>query len=114
VELVDGKPVFYSLGNLLMRMTTGKPWTEWGALARITLQKGIAPRAEICPYRIHGMRPVPLAGDPFRQRYESFFRFRFESLLRVAGLLEPASEVRLGEFGADGCAPLEPRSDAGR
>lgn len=109
VEMVQGRPVFYSLGNLLMRMTTGKPWTEWGALARLTLTRTGPPRAEICPYRIFGLRPVPLADDPNRRRHEAFFRFRFERLLRVAELVDPGSEATLGEFGDDGCAPLRPR-----
>lgn len=106
IEIVDGKPIFYSLGNLLMRMTTGQPWTEWGALARVTLSRARPPEAAICPFRIHGFDPVPLAGDPLRDRYESFFRFRFERLLAVARIVAPESEVVLGEFEADGCAPI--------
>jgi poly-gamma-glutamate synthesis protein (capsule biosynthesis protein) len=69
--LVRGKPVFYSLGNLLMRMKTGKPWTEYGALTRLTLAKSGAATIELCPYRIFGLDPVLLASDPRRQVHES-------------------------------------------
>lgn len=122
VAFVDGKPVFYGLGNLLMRMASGKPWTELGALARITWRKsenrsdadaGVAGATRhgdvaICPVRIHGLDPVPLAKDPDRRRIEGHFRAQLERLLRAGSIVEPATAATLGEFGADGCASLEP------
>jgi poly-gamma-glutamate synthesis protein (capsule biosynthesis protein) len=109
IEFVDGRPIFYSLGNLLMRMTSGQPWTEWGLLARVELRRGSAPLASVCPFRIWGLDPVPLGRDEQRKRYEPYFRFRFERLLRVAGVLEPESEAVLGPLGPDGCATIRPR-----
>lgn len=110
IEMVGGRPIFYSIGNLLMRMTTGKPWTEWGLLARVTLRSKGPPEASVCPFRISGFDPVPLAGDPHRKQHQAFFRFRFERLLRVAGLIDPASEAVLGPFDEDGCATVRPRA----
>jgi poly-gamma-glutamate capsule biosynthesis protein CapA/YwtB (metallophosphatase superfamily) len=111
VELVHGRPVFYSLGNLLMRMTSGQPWTEVGILARVRLARGRPPEPSVCPFRIDGLEPVPLAADPRRTSYEAFFRARFESLLRVAERMDPPSALDLGPFGADGCAALVPRAN---
>ncbi|MBI4703897.1 MAG: CapA family protein [Deltaproteobacteria bacterium] len=103
VDFYRGKPIFYSLGNLLMRMKTGEPWTEFGMLARLVLGRGgAAVSVEICPFRIFGLDPVPLAADPKRRPYEALFRFKYGLLLRG-----PAA-ARMGELGADGCARLLP------
>ncbi|MBI4701998.1 MAG: CapA family protein [Deltaproteobacteria bacterium] len=102
VEFVDGRPVLHSLGNLLMRMKTGAPWTELGMLARIVLRRGgLAPSVEICPYRLWGYTAIPLAADPKRQAYEAHFALKYGWLLRGSG-------TRMGAFGADGCAALLP------
>jgi poly-gamma-glutamate synthesis protein (capsule biosynthesis protein) len=106
VEWVDGKPVFFSLGNLLMRMVTGKPWTEFGLLARVELRRGGRPRAEACPVRIHGLDAIPLGADPQRAVVEPLFRTRFEQLLQAGAIVDPASRVRLGPFDDHGCARL--------
>jgi poly-gamma-glutamate capsule biosynthesis protein CapA/YwtB (metallophosphatase superfamily) len=104
-----GKPIFYSLGNLLMRMVTGKPWTQFGMLARLRLGKAGAVSAEICPFRIHGFEPIPLAGDPQRAVFEEIFRAAFVRLLDFGARERPETATRLGAFGADGCAPVTPQ-----
>jgi poly-gamma-glutamate synthesis protein (capsule biosynthesis protein) len=111
VEWVDGTPVFFSLGNLLMRMVTGKPWTEYGLLARVELQRGARPKAEACPVRIHGLDAIPLGADPQRASVEPFFRARFERLLAAGAAVDPSSRVRLGPFDEHGCARLYPGSE---
>ena len=101
-----GRPIFYSLGNLLMRMKTGEPWTEFGMLARLRLGERIG--VEICPYRIFGLDPIALGRDEHRATYEGMFRTRFEALLREGALIDPESAVTLGPFGDDGCAEVTP------
>jgi poly-gamma-glutamate capsule biosynthesis protein CapA/YwtB (metallophosphatase superfamily) len=103
-----GKPVFYSLGNLLMRMVTGKPWTEYGMLARVTFADGAETRVEVCPYRLFGLDPVPLVKGKDRAAHQTMFRTKFEALLAGAGFASGETAARLGKLGSDGCAPLEP------
>ena len=117
VELVQGRPVLYSLGNLLMRMHSAHAWTGFGVLARVTLEPGRAtperpappepPRLarpvtklELCPYRIHHVHPMSFVGDRQRAAYEAQILGRMRSLTRALGPLS------LGPAGPDGCAPL--------
>jgi poly-gamma-glutamate synthesis protein (capsule biosynthesis protein) len=109
--ILRGKPIFYSLGNLLMRMVTGKPWTQFGMLARLRLgRRGAIASVEICPFRIHGFEPIPLAGDPERALFEEHFRAAFVRLLDFGARERPETAATLGAFAADGCAPLTPPS----
>jgi len=110
VEIHDGKPIFYSLGNLLMRMSTSQPWTEYGMLARLTFEPKGAISAEVCPIRTFGLDVVPLGTDSTRELRERFFRVRFGNLLNAGAKVDPASAVELGPFSEDGCAPLTPRA----
>ncbi len=97
-----GRPIVYSLGNLLMRMHSGHPWTEMGLSVKLELQKGAPPRLFACPFRIHGIEPVPLAQDPRRKAYESHFFARFQALSRRAG------GASIGPSSEDGCAAVGP------
>jgi poly-gamma-glutamate capsule biosynthesis protein CapA/YwtB (metallophosphatase superfamily) len=110
VEIHGGKPIFYSLGNLMMRMSTSQPWTEYGMLARLTFEPNGPIAAEICPIRTFGLDVVPLGADRERELRERFFRIRFGSLLNGGAKVDAASAVELGPFAADGCASLTPRS----
>lgn len=109
VEIHDGKPIFYSLGNLMMRMSTSQPWTEYGMLGRLTLEPHGAIGAEICPIRSFGLDVIPLGTDRERELRERYFRIRFGGLLSAGAKVDPASAVELGAFGEDGCASLTPR-----
>jgi poly-gamma-glutamate synthesis protein (capsule biosynthesis protein) len=106
VALRGGKPIFFSLGNLLMRMVTGKPWTGFGMFAKLTLKRGAATEAAVCPYFVYGFDALPIGADPKHRALLAQFRFRFEQLLHAGSLIEPKSAARLGDFGEDGCAPL--------
>ncbi|MDI1475346.1 CapA family protein [Polyangium sp. y55x31] len=106
VSFHAGKPIVYSLGNLLMRMHSGHPWTEMGLAVKLELEKGAPPRLFACPFRIHGIEPIPLAQDPRRKAYESHFFGRFQALSRRVG------NTTLGPVGEDGCAPVVPPSGA--
>ncbi len=108
VAFVSGKPIFYSLGNLLMRMVTGKPWTEFGMLARVVLSRDRPTTVAICPFRLFGLEPIPLAGDDLRDIYQKMFTVKFERLQSAGQLVQPDSAARLGAFQPDGCAPVIP------
>lgn len=101
VELRSGRPIFYSLGNFLMGMNDSHPETAIGMLARIVLRRGGPPSLEVCPFRMAGLVPIPLAGDTERPVREALFAQRYR---RVSAYLAEAAS--LGPFGADGCAPL--------
>lgn len=105
---VGGRPVLYSVGNLLMRMVTGKPWTQFGMFARLRLRRGAPPELEVCPFRIHGFEPIPFAGDPQRLTFQRIFRATFDRLLAFGERERPGTGAVMGEFAADGCAPIRP------
>ena len=98
----DGKPIVYSLGNLLMRMHSGKPATEMGLAVTLELARGAPTRLSACPVRIAGIEPIPLGADPKRKSYEPIFFQRIRDLSRHTG------GVLLGPVGQDGCATVTP------
>lgn len=102
VEWYRGHPIFYSLGNLLMRMHRDHPWTEFGYLARVELRRGALPAVEACPFRIHGVDVLPLAGEPSRAAYERVFFDHLSAISRSLG------GTAIAAPGADGCARLAP------
>jgi poly-gamma-glutamate synthesis protein (capsule biosynthesis protein) len=104
---IAGKPVFYSLGNMLMRMASGQPDTELGMLVQLELHREGPTGVRLCPFRMFGLDPIPLASDPARDGYGPLFRTRFERLLRFNALVEPKAAAVLGPFEADGCARLK-------
>lgn len=109
VELRDGRPIFYSLGNLLMRMASGHDWTELGLVARLELVPGARVSASVCPVRIAGLDAIALASDPRRRELEGYFRARYEQLLTAGARADPPSGVTLGPFDDTGCAALTAR-----
>jgi poly-gamma-glutamate synthesis protein (capsule biosynthesis protein) len=95
-----GRPIFYSLGNLLMRMHSEYPWTGLSMVARLTFRKGEAPRAEVCPLRILGMTLKPLHEGADAKAQWSMFAARMRQLSSHTG------GAVLGEPGPDGCAEV--------
>src|SRR5262249_1038729 len=85
VEWYRGRPLLYSMGNLLMRMHRDHPWTGIGYLARLALRRGEAPRVEACPFRILGVEVKPIAGDPKREAYERLFFDHLRAISRTVG-----------------------------
>ena len=109
VAIHQGKPILYSIGNLLMRMVTGKPWTEFGMLARLRFHRSKATEVEICPFHIFGFDPIPLADEGDRRAmYERTFRWTLDRLQRNGAIIAKDSGAIVGEFGDDGCAPVTP------
>jgi poly-gamma-glutamate capsule biosynthesis protein CapA/YwtB (metallophosphatase superfamily) len=99
-----GRPIVYSMGNLLMRMTGEHPATEMGLAVRVEFERGTVPQLFACPIRIFGVDPIPLGSDPRRTAYEPQFFLRLQKLVRQVGtgIIDP--------FDAEGCARV--RSDA--
>lgn len=102
VEWRGGRPILYSLGNLLMRMNSRVPWTEMGYLARVRLARGQAPSIEACPFRMHGITPLRFVGEPARAAFERRF------FGHLAGISKAVGGTTVGATGDDGCAPLSP------
>lgn len=105
VELYRNKPIFYSLGNFVMRTHRDHASTEIGFLAKVTLTKGQEPEAWICPFRIAGVvpKPIPLVDDTRPELYERVFRQRIRE---VQGAIVGAASV--GATSEDGCAKVGP------
>ncbi len=108
VGFVGDKPALYSVGNLLMRMVTGKPWTQFGMFARLTLHRDKAPSLAVCPFRIHGFDAIPFAGDSQRETFQRLFRTKFDRMLAFGDIERPGTGAVMGAFAADGCAPVVP------
>ena len=105
VAYYRGKPILYSVGNFLMRMVTGKPWTEFGMLARLRFESGKSPHVDVCPYRVWGFDPLPLVGDEKEKHYVPAFRFTFPSNVPVGQTI--AMQAASNFFGAwDTSVPL--------
>lgn len=100
-----GRPIVYSLGNLLMRMTSDHPATEMGLTVRIEFERGGKPKIFACPIRMYGIEPFPLGTDPKRKSYEGTFLLRLQELTRRVGT------AKLDRFDADGCARVSPGAD---
>ncbi|MFO0658250.1 MAG: CapA family protein [Polyangiaceae bacterium] len=105
IELHDGKPIFYSLGNLRMSMHSDHPETGLGLLARITFSKDRKPTSEVCPFRTVGMTPVPLRSIEANQ--QAIERATMAKLATLGNSLGPSKAI-LGNAGDDGCFPLSP------
>lgn len=104
VEWRRGRPILYSLGNLLMQAHRDHPETAYGYLARLTFSRTSAPRLEACPYRMVGLVPYPFVGQPGRTAFEGAF---FSRLRQVSALL--GSRMSQSPTGEDGCAELTPK-----
>jgi poly-gamma-glutamate capsule biosynthesis protein CapA/YwtB (metallophosphatase superfamily) len=103
VEWRGGRPIFYSLGNYLMRMTSSEPMTGLGFLARLRFERGAAPEVEACPYRIVGIDAIPVAAMGDAKVHERMFARHIDSISRAFG------GVEVGPIGGGGCARMGPR-----
>jgi poly-gamma-glutamate synthesis protein (capsule biosynthesis protein) len=109
IEVRQGKPIFYSLGNFIMNMNPEHPETELGMLARVRLRRGALPSFEVCPIQSGGLSAHLLHGSPSRDAIMDAWN---ERLRRVSAHLSHAPEM--GALGADGCAPLVPKAGTSR
>ncbi|MFO0587154.1 MAG: CapA family protein [Polyangiaceae bacterium] len=103
IEIYRGKPIFYSLGNFLMRTHGTHTETEIAHLARLTFHKKEGVSAWICPYRITGLVPhaVLLADETRRDLAERIFRQRVRV---IQGSI--VSSAKIASTEEDGCAKV--------
>lgn len=97
-----GKPILYSLGNLLMRMSNKSAWTEMGYLARLRFSRGPTISVEACPFRMFGTELLRFVGDPLRKSLEQKFFMHLTSISKGLG------GITLGAIAEDGCATVSP------
>jgi poly-gamma-glutamate capsule biosynthesis protein CapA/YwtB (metallophosphatase superfamily) len=57
---VEGRPILYSLGNLVFAGHDERPWTKQSFFARLTLRRGAPAELSACPYALDGHRPRSL------------------------------------------------------
>jgi poly-gamma-glutamate synthesis protein (capsule biosynthesis protein) len=105
IEWYMGRPILYSLGNLVMQMSEGRPAPS-GYVARLSLRRGEPPAVEACPLRFPGNLGKPLTGHPQREALEKRF---FGRLARISAVL---GGIEIGPTGEDGCAPVWTRGEA--
>ncbi len=112
VAFHDGRPAFYSLGNLVFEPWIS-PWARVGMLVRLTFERsspGRPSRIELCPYEIAGRDlPVPhlfkdLGARADTRRKELTVRLRKTS--RKLG-----SELEVGSENGAGCWPIREVND---
>jgi poly-gamma-glutamate synthesis protein (capsule biosynthesis protein) len=97
---IEGRPVLYSLGNLVFAMHSDYPWTGTSFMARLTFGSGPV-RVEACPYFILGHQPQLFSGATKSFRDRAMRRHLQEVSLSVGG-------SRVSEPGALGCMTLSP------
>jgi poly-gamma-glutamate capsule biosynthesis protein CapA/YwtB (metallophosphatase superfamily) len=95
----DGRPAFYSLGNLVFPMHKDYPWTGTGFVARLTFTSRGRLSVEACPYRILGHTPMPFEDKDRAAQNRRFVRHLSHVSITVGG-------TTIGEPGPDGCMPL--------
>ncbi len=97
---VRGKPVFYSLGNLVFGVMRDYPATAWGVLAKLVFDGhgGLVVRA--CPYRI-GAASLPQPATPVE---------RAGRAIELTALSARVGGTKVGDADSAGCFLLEPAS----
>ncbi|HET9954298.1 MAG TPA: CapA family protein [Polyangiaceae bacterium] len=98
VGFFDGRPVFYSLGNLLFGRRKEHPWTRYGLLARVSIAEEGERSFAVCPYRIDDWEPQAELSDA--ERSEVLHHLRLASTA-TGGL-------SLGATDARGCVAIAP------
>ncbi len=101
VGFIDGKPVLYSLGNLVFRHLPEKPWTNVGLLAQITFSKEGAPALRLCPVSVGDYLPQAMDGPEQRARLVELRR-------RLLELSQPLGPVVFGSPDDQGCFGVAP------
>lgn len=101
VRWFEGRPAFFSLGNLVFNQHIKYPWTGTGFLARLTFRRGAPPKVEACPYHILGHTPQLFEGEA-KEPLERAFRQH----LKLVSITVGGTEV--GEPGDYSCMELGP------
>lgn len=96
-----GRPIFYSLGNLVFGPRPEHPWTRWGMLARIRARRDGQRSFALCPFRIPVDLPLAFGEDELRDERQRLLRHVRIASTAVGGL----------QFGAEdgsGCIDILP------
>ena len=84
IGFVAGRPIVYSLGDLVFAGHQDKPWTLQSFFARLELRKGATAVLSACPFAIDGHRPRSF--DPRRERLAvALFRQHLLAISRYTG-----------------------------
>jgi poly-gamma-glutamate capsule biosynthesis protein CapA/YwtB (metallophosphatase superfamily) len=94
------KPLFYSLGNLLMRMNQHHLWTGFSFLTNITLFPTKKIAVKICPFLMMAVTPVPLASIKQRSAYENMFYTHIRAISKGESVFGPVDQ--------QGCSEVRP------
>jgi poly-gamma-glutamate capsule biosynthesis protein CapA/YwtB (metallophosphatase superfamily) len=100
VGWVQGRPVLYSLGNLVFAGHDDRPWTKQSFFARLELEKGKPPKLAACPYALDGHRPRSLLSS----ESHALARFR-RHLIDISTSTGGSTVAEPDEFG---CLPVTP------
>ncbi len=103
VGWVRGRPIVYSLGNLVFAGHRDKPWTLQSYFARLELRKGALPVVAACPFALHGHRPRVFDLERQRPAFEQFRRHLVATSIYTGG-------ADVGEPDELGCLPVRPRT----
>ena len=95
VEWHRGRPIVFSPGNLVFHENSNHPWTGWGYLARITLDKEVSAGVELCPYHL-----VDASAQRLGDVEERAFFAHWDRISIGPGV------ARRGERTEDGCTRL--------
>jgi poly-gamma-glutamate synthesis protein (capsule biosynthesis protein) len=107
VGFVDGRPIVYSLGDLVFAGHQERPWTLQSFFARITLKKGAPPTLSACPFRIDGHRPYSFDLRKERLAIELFRRHLVATSLYTGGA-DAVGPDELGCLRVTAKAPRQP------
>ena len=102
---VDGRPIFYSLGNLVFAGHRDKPWTLQSFFARLELRKAAPPVVAVCPFALHGHRPRVFELAQQRPAFEQFRRHLLATSVYTGG-------ADVGEPDHLGCLRVTPKAKA--
>jgi poly-gamma-glutamate synthesis protein (capsule biosynthesis protein) len=98
-----GRPVLYSLGNLVFDGLPALPWTRSSFIAKLRFQRGHPVQVAACPVLIDGYEPRELT------RADGSPRRAFERHLRE--ISDSVGGTTIAEPDGFGCYPLSPPSD---
>ncbi len=101
IQFIGGRPVLFSLGNLVFAMHSQHPWTGTSFMARLRHERGRPLALEACPYTIVGHRP-----QLFQGKGKAAQERHFTQHLRL--LSAGPGAPRFGEPGALSCLPVLP------
>lgn len=103
IGFYEGRPILYSLGDLVFAGHQDRPWTLQSFFARLTLRKGEPPVLAACPFALDGHRPRSFDVKRERVALELFRRHLLWASLYTGG-------IETGPLDERGCFNVTPKS----